>query len=84
MIIITAFRDRDMDYTTKGYNQQTPTWLWKAWTHGPADDYDRYDQRLTQLIAADVIEHCPDELEGEQHRRAVDLATEVTPIDGSV
>jgi hypothetical protein len=70
-----------MDYSTKSYTQETPAWLWKAWTHGPADDYDRYDQRLTRLIAADVLEHCPDELGDDQQRHATDLATEVDFAD---
>jgi len=70
-----------MDYTTTGYTQETPSWLWSIWTKGPADGYDRYDQRLTRLIAADVLENCPDELDAEQRQMATTLATEVTFTD---
>lgn len=70
-----------MDYTTRGYNQQTPTWLWKAWKHGPGDDYDRFDQRLTQLMAVDVLDYYGDELDDDKRDRAADLATEVSFVD---
>lgn len=47
------------------YTQETPKPLWEAFTRGPAAPYDRYSQRLTELIAADVLQHRGDELDDD-------------------
>lgn len=47
------------------YTQETPKPLWEAFTRGPAAAYDRYSQRLTELIAEDVLEHHGDELDDD-------------------
>lgn len=71
-----------MDHTTRCYTQETPAWLWNAFTDGgPAAEYDRYSDRIAQLIAADVLANNPDELTEEQRRYAEQLSTEVD-LDG--
>lgn len=71
-----------MDYSTRSYTQETPAWLWDAFTDGgPAGRCDRYSDRITQLIAADVLANCPDQLDEGQRDLAEDLATEVN-LDG--
>lgn len=67
-----------MDFGTTCYTQETPGFLWDAFTKGPADDYERYSQRLTRLIAADVLANNPDELDPQQQEIAERLADEVT------
>lgn len=67
-----------MDYGTKAYTQETPTWLWEAFTDGgPAAQSERYSERIAQLIAADVLENAPDQLDDREQREAEALAAEV-------
>jgi len=67
-----------MEYGTKAYTQETPTWLWEIWTgEGPGTQADRYCDRITQLIAVDVLVHCPERLDDRQQREAESLAAEV-------
>lgn len=70
-----------MDFSTTCYTQETPGFLWTAFTNGPADRYERYNERITQLIAADVLTQCPDELTDDQRRIVEALASEVEFAD---
>lgn len=44
-----------MDHRTSPYTQETPRWLWQRFTNGPGDRHDRYSDRITALIALDVL-----------------------------
>jgi hypothetical protein len=66
--------------TTK-YQQETPSWLWSAWTAGPGADADRYDRRICRLIAADVLDEAPEQLDDEEVAAAEELAKEVSIAD---
>jgi hypothetical protein len=79
-IITTTVAMLNID--TRSYQTDTPVFLWDVWTKdGPADDCERYAHRLTQLVAADVLEHCPDELTDDERAMAEQLAGEVS-LDG--
>lgn len=68
-------------YRTTSYQTETPKWLWQAWTAGPASDTDRYSDRLTALVARDVLEHAPEQLADDERRDARKIIEEV---DGDV
>lgn len=61
-----------MDFGTTCYTQETPAFLWDAWTDGgPAGDgYDRYSQRLTELIALDLLLTAPAQLDADERHYA--------------
>jgi len=58
-------------YETTSYQIENPTFLWKAWTNGPAEDYERHKDRITVLIADDILENCPERL-NERERAIVE------------
>lgn len=64
-------------FRTSSYTQETPKFLWEPWTKGPADDHDRYGERINSLIAIDTLAHCPDELDQDELAQAVELASRV-------
>ncbi len=67
-----------MDYGTRSYTQETPSWLWEAWTDGgPGAQADRYCDRIVKLIAADTLANAPGQLTDQQRREAEALAAEV-------
>lgn len=62
-----------MIHETRSYQTETPVFLWTHWTEGPASDYDRYKDRLTELIAEDVLEHCSDRLTERERKLAEEI-----------
>lgn len=66
-----------MDYGTSSYVQETPRWLWRPWTAGPAEPYDRFDQRITQLLALDALANCPETLSARERARAETLVEDL-------
>ncbi len=72
-----------MDSRSRSYTQETPAWLWEAWTDGgPGARADRYCDRITKLIAADVVANASEQLSERQEREAEALAAEVD-LDGA-
>lgn len=53
-------------FDTTTHQIEQPTFLWKVWTNGPADEYDRYSDRIRILLAEDVLDDCPDRLDQRQ------------------
>jgi len=78
-IIITTIM---IDHSTRSYTQETPGWLWSAFTNGPADEHDRIKDRIVCLQAVDVLENCPEQLTEAERQRAERLAAEVGFYDG--
>ncbi len=71
-----------MDSRSRSYTQETPAWLWLAWTDGgPGARADRYCDRITKLIALDVVANSPEQLSDREQREAEALAAEVD-LDG--
>lgn len=71
-----------MDSRTRSYTQETPAWLWKAWTDGgPGARADRYCDRIAKLIADDVVANASVQLSEQEQREAEALAAEVD-LDG--
>lgn len=52
---ITTIIIMTTEYGTISYTQETPRWLWQRFTNGPGDQHDRYSERITGLIALDVL-----------------------------
>lgn len=69
-----------MDYGTSSYTQETPRWLWQHFTNGPGDRHERYSDRITALIALDVLRDPDTALPDPQRREAEQL---VEQLDGA-
>lgn len=67
--------DPPLDHSITTYQTDNPRWLWRLFTSGPADDADRYGDRVTALIARDVLEHF-DDLSGNELEQALALVRE--------
>lgn len=60
--------------TTTSYQIETPEFLWRAFRHGPADEYRKVSHRLVVLQARDVLEHAPEQLDDEERERVEEIA----------
>lgn len=64
-------------FRTSCYTQETPKFLWDPWTSGPADEHDRYGERINSLIALDTLAHCPGQLGEQERAQAIELAARI-------
>lgn len=65
---------------TKSYQTETPAFLWDPFTEVIADDYPRYKDRITVLIAEDVLEHCPERLSDRERELAQEIVEELSDV----
>lgn len=69
-----------MQYGTTSYTQETPKQLWHRFKTGPAEDYDRIHDRITELIALDVLATASEQLPDDEQAYYQDLVDDL-PLD---